>query len=108
MKYEIFENEVVMLSLGVGVLVFILGNRARLKNLPASNILFAAFYMLLAGWIVTVLEGFFWEEILNHIEHTCYAVSSIFVMIWCWKVFGGGIPFYKRSQNTNPGSKEVV
>ena len=97
MNYEIFENEVVMLLLGVCVLVFILGNRERLKNLPASNILFAAFYMMLAAWILTVLEGFFYEWLLNFFEHLCYAVSSIFVAVWCWMVFGRKIPGEKEA-----------
>ena len=88
MIYEIFENEVVMLLLGVGVLTFILGNRARLKQLTASKILIVAFYLLLAGWVLTVLEGFFWEGILNFVEHLCTAVSSVLVAAWCWKVFG--------------------
>ncbi len=88
MPYEIFENEIVMLSLGVGVLIFILGSRARLKHLAASKILIMAFYVLLAGWVLTVLEGFFYEWLLNFFEHLCYAVSSVFVAVWCWKVFG--------------------
>jgi len=89
MIYEIFENEIVMLLLGVGVLIFILGNRARLKRLAASKILIAGFYVLLAGWVLTVLEGFFWEGPLNYLEHLCYAVSAVFVAVWCCKVFGG-------------------
>jgi hypothetical protein len=88
-EIEIFENEIVMLLIGVGVLIFILGSRPRLKSLPASNILFAGFYVLLASWTVTVLEGFFWEGVLNYIEHACHAVSAVFVAVWCWKVFGG-------------------
>lgn len=88
MVYEIFENEVVMLLIGVGVLIFILGSRPRLKDLPASNILIMGFYLLLVSWILTVLEGFFWEELLNYLEHAFYAVSSVFVAVWCWKVFG--------------------
>jgi hypothetical protein len=88
MSYEIFENEVVMLSLGVGVLIFILGNRSRLKHLAASKILIVAFCMMLAGWVLTVLEGLFYEWLLNFFEHFCYAVSSIFAAGWCWKVFG--------------------
>lgn len=88
MSYEIFENEVVMLSLGVGVLIFILGSRARLKHLAESKILITAFCVLLAGWVLTVLEGFFYEWLLNFFEHLCYAVSSVFVAAWCWKVFG--------------------
>ncbi|MHC4642061.1 MAG: hypothetical protein ACYS32_10485 [Planctomycetota bacterium] len=98
MIYEIFENEVVMLLLGVGVLIFILGNRPRLKNLPSSSILIAAFCLMLAGWILTVLEGFFFEWLLNFFEHMCCAVSSIFVAVWCWMVFG----------RKNPDEKEAL
>lgn len=98
MIYEIFENEVVMLLLGVGVLTFILGNRARLKHLAASKILIVGFYVLLAGWVLTVVEGFFWEGLLNYLEHLCYAVSSVLVAVWCCKVFGGrGVPRHKAS-----------
>jgi hypothetical protein len=88
MTYEIFENEIVMLSLGVGVLIFILGSRARLKLLASSEILITAFYVLLAGWVLTVLEGLFYEWLLNFFEHLCYAVSAVLVAAWCWKVFG--------------------
>jgi hypothetical protein len=86
----IFENEVVMLLIGVGVLIFILGSRQRLKRLPASKILITGFCMMLGSWVLTVLEGFFWKELLNYIEHTCYAIGSILVAVWCWKVFGSG------------------
>jgi hypothetical protein len=87
-QYEIFENEIVVLSLGVGVLIFILGSRSRLKHLPESKILIVAFCVLLVGWVLTVLEGFFYEWLLNFFEHFCYSVSSVFVAVWCWKVFG--------------------
>jgi len=90
MEYEIFENEIVMLLIGVGVLIFILGSRPRLKSLPSSNILIAGFCMMLGSWIVTVLEGFFWEPFLNYIDHGCYAVGSVLVAVWCYKVFGSG------------------
>lgn len=81
------ENEVVTLVIGVGALVFIWINHVELKRLPAPRILIAAFHMFLAGWIMTVLEGFFWEGLLHTLEHICYAGSSILVAVWCWKVF---------------------
>jgi hypothetical protein len=81
------ENEIIMLLLGIGVLIFILGNRLQLQRLPVSKILIAGFHMLLAGWILTILEGFLWKDLLNFIEHTCYATSSILIAVWCWKVF---------------------
>ena len=96
-EIEIFENEIVMLLIGVGVLIFILGSRPRLKSLPASNILIAGFYVLLGSWILTVVEGFFWESFLNYIEHACNAVGSVLVAVWCWKVFGRGNPTRKEA-----------
>lgn len=82
------ENEVVMALLGIGVLIFIITNRLQLKRLPASEILIAAFYVLLTGWLATVLEGFFLSKLLNYLEHTCYAGSAVLMVTWCWRVFG--------------------
>jgi hypothetical protein len=82
------ENEIVMLLIGVGVLIFIVKNRVQFKRLPEWKILTMAFYVLLVGWVLTVIEGFFWKAIFNLLEHICYASSSVLVAAWCWKVFG--------------------
>ena len=81
-------NEVVMLIIGLGVLIFILGNRSQLERIPFSRLLLMGFYSLVAGWASTVLEGFFWNEFFNYLEHMCYAAASLFLATWCWKVFG--------------------
>ena len=81
------ENEIVMLLLGVGVLIFTINKRVLFKRLPAWKILTAAFYVLFWGWMLTVLEDFFWHELLNLFEHICYATSSVLMVVWCWKVF---------------------
>jgi hypothetical protein len=82
------ENEIVMLLLGVGVLIFTVKNHVHFKRLPACKILTTAFYVLFGGWVLTVIEGFFWNELLNLFEHICYCASSVLVAAWCWKVFG--------------------
>ena len=82
------ENEIVMLLLGLGVLIFMLGNRQRIKSIPASNILTACFYTLVTGWVFTVIEGFIWPGFFNLLEHLCYAGSSVLMAVWCWKIFG--------------------
>ena len=84
------QNEIIMLLLGVGVTIFILENRQKLRLVPASRVLISGFCMILAGWILTVLEGFFWRDFLNFLEHFCYAGSSLLMAIWCWKVFRTG------------------
>lgn len=82
------ENEIVMLLIGVGVLIFIINNRVQFKRLPKWKIITTAFYVLFGGWVLTVIEGFFWNELFNLFEHICYAASSVLVAAWCWKVFG--------------------
>ena len=81
------ENEVVSLLLCIGVLYFILMNRSQLKRLPSSEIFVSGFFVYMLGRIITVLEGLFLGDILNALEHACYAVSSVLLLIWLWNVF---------------------
>ena len=83
------ENEIIMLLLGIGVLVFVLGNRSVIQRVPGSRLLIAGFYVQLVGWFLTVLEGFILESFLNYFEHTCYAVSSLLLAFWCLKAHRG-------------------
>jgi hypothetical protein len=82
------ENEIVMLLLGGGVLIFTINKRVLFKRLPEWKILTTAFYVLFWGWMMTVIEDFLWYELLNLLEHICYATSSVLMVVWCWKVFG--------------------
>lgn len=82
------ENEIIVLILIVGVMVFVLVNHQRLKRLPAWRLLVVAFCLLLARSILTVLEGFLWEPVLNSLEHACYTASVVLVAVWCWKALG--------------------
>jgi len=84
------ENEIVMLILGGGVFIFTLVCQMRIKRIPEWQILVLGFYFLLAGWILTVIEGFFWRSPLNYLEHLSYACSSTLMAVWCWRVVFGG------------------
>jgi hypothetical protein len=79
------ENEVIMLLLGAGILVFTITNRSQIRRIPFSKHLMTAYYLLLAGWVATILEGFFLERYLNFIEHFLYAASAVIVSLWCLK-----------------------
>ena len=83
----LMENEVVMFLIGLGVMIFILGNRTRLRALPASNILITGFSFLLAAWTLTILEGFFFGTVLNYLEHISYSISAILVAAWSLNAF---------------------
>lgn len=81
------ENEIISLMLGISILILIFINRLKVKQLLFSGIFLSGFYFLLIGIVLTVLEGFFLPDILNLLEHACYSISSVFLLIWCWKVF---------------------
>ena len=80
-------NEVVMLLMAIGVLIFILFNRRQIMRIEAAGLLVTAFCVLLAGYVLTVLEGFFLEDLFNFLEHLCYTGSSVLIALWCMKVF---------------------
>jgi formate hydrogenlyase subunit 4 len=89
----IHENEVIMLALGIAVFFFALVNRTHLERIPGWNLLLAAYCILLAGWVMTVLEGFFPAGALNLVEHLCYAGSTLMLAAWCRRfVQAGGRP----------------
>ncbi|MCD4744500.1 MAG: hypothetical protein K8R67_18715 [Desulfobacteraceae bacterium] len=80
------QNEIVMLLLSIGCVIFILINNQKVKRIPVAKILIAGFYVLFTGYVFTILEGLFWKDFLNVMEHICYAVSSILMAVWCWKI----------------------
>jgi hypothetical protein len=81
-------DEVMVLLLGAVVMVFVVRSRDQLKQLPSSPIIIGAFYALLAGWVFTVAEVFFWERFLNALEHICYAANALLLCAWCWVATG--------------------
>lgn len=79
------EDEIIMLVLGLGVLLFIILNYRRLQHYPSVRILITGFGFSLIGWILTVLEGFLFETTLNYAEHFCYLASAGCVTLWLYK-----------------------
>ena len=80
------ENEIVMLFLCTGVLVFIHLNRKNLAKFKGWKSLLASFILLLIACFSTVAEGFLLEDFFNYIEHSCYAGSGLILMTWRYKV----------------------
>ncbi len=82
----VHENEIVMLALGIGVYVFALTCRGQLQRIVHWRTLFLAYQLLLAAWVLTVLEGFVIENVCNALEHSCYAAAMITLAGWCWRI----------------------
>jgi len=81
------DNELITLLLAIGVLIFVLVNRSALNKLPDLVLLRAAFGVLFVGYVLTILEGFFWGKTLNLLEHYSYTVSAVLLAAWCYRVF---------------------
>jgi len=80
------ENELVMLIIGIGVLIFMLNNLDKIRQLPYSKVFLASFLAFFCGWIATVVEGFILYDLFNLIEHFAYLASSLLAVLWCWKL----------------------
>ena len=89
------ENEVLMLIIGIGVLIFIVFNIGHIKNIKSWKLLLSGYFILLSAWFFTVLEGYILEKFLNIIEHLCYVFSSLIFVIWSVNV----IYKYKREED---------
>ena len=80
-------NEVVMLLLGIGVFIFFWNHFAHeMDCLPNKLLLISSFITMCLAWVFTVLEGLCLPDVLNVLEHSCYAISSLFLCLWCLRL----------------------
>lgn len=75
-------NEIITLLLGVGVLLFIAINHRMLRRMPRSGVLLSGFTLYVVGWFCTVAEGVIWLDTFNAIEHVCYALGGVMIVVW--------------------------
>lgn len=76
------ENELITIMIALGVLIFIIAHYTALRKLPNFKILISSFYVLVASWILTILESFFFPAFFNLLEHIGYALSAILLALW--------------------------
>ncbi|MFC1809078.1 hypothetical protein ACFL3D_03035 [Candidatus Omnitrophota bacterium] len=82
------ESEAILFILATAVFIWMLINRKCLAQIPCAIFLKTSYYVLYLGFACTVLEGLFLGEVLNHVEHICYALSMVLVAVWSYKMFG--------------------
>jgi len=76
-------SEVIVMLLGMGLMAFVLYQRRQLARLPNRSILFLSLLAILAGWFFTNLESVVWGELVNLLEHLCYAANAVLMAVWC-------------------------
>ena len=86
------EIEVITLVGGVVVLAFLAWDRAVLRRQPRSILLVGAYACFLGGWAMSVLESFVLPDLVNLAEHLLYAIGSVLLMQWAWRLAREGRP----------------
>ena len=78
---EFQENEIVMLFMAFTtsiILMFIIWK----KDIPDLRLFHVGFLFMVCAYIFTVVEGIFWNEFFNNLEHLSYALAGL--------IFAGG------------------
>lgn len=83
------ESELIRLLLGVAAAVILAMSRSGLRRLSGYKTFTAAYFILLAGWIFTVVEHAFFPAIFNILEHTAYLISGMLYTVWCVRLVKG-------------------
>lgn len=84
----VWVNEVVILLLSVCALAFARLTRVRMERLPSWEVLLTSYYLLVFATVLAVLEGLMWADMIDILEHVCYAGSTLLAAIWCWLALG--------------------
>lgn len=80
------QGEIVTLILGIGCVVLIVLRKNQLRRVPFFSLLLNSYFCLFFGLLMTVLETFFLQNLLNLLEHFGYALSTILLASWCWNI----------------------
>ncbi len=76
------ESEIINLVVGlIAVLMFwYIFNK---RELPKLRFIYVGFFFVLCGYLFTVIEGVFWNQFFNLLEHLCYTLSGISFLVGC-------------------------
>lgn len=77
------EREVITLILGLCAVVFFALGWGKLRLIPRFGLLLASYAALLGGWVLTIVEIYWMGEVMNVLEHGCFALSSAVLAWWC-------------------------
>jgi hypothetical protein len=79
------ESEIINLLLAVFALVIVI-NMLKSTDVPVPSAVLAGFFLLVGGYVFTVVEGFALRGLFNTLEHLCYALAGIFFAAGCHSI----------------------
>ncbi len=77
------ESDMAALLIGIAALAFAIHYHARLRAIPAFDILFASFGALLIGWLASAAEEIGPGEALSIVKHASNAIGGLMIFWWC-------------------------
>lgn len=83
------QRELLSLLIAAAVVVYLSLHSHRLRRVRHYRPLLASFLVLAASWFCSVIEGFFWEDGFNTLQHFFSGLSAILLAIWCRRVYLG-------------------
>ena len=78
------ENEIITFLLFALVMIFYFINRNKLSGFPGKKYFLISMVFLFTAGMLTIIEGFFYEEILNAAEHITRLISAVALFLWVY------------------------
>ena len=79
------ESEVVTLILAMAfVLCAVFFSKS--TAVPRAPLIYTGIFFIICAYAFTVVEGLFWRELFNFLEHLCYALAGIAFAVGCWSL----------------------
>ncbi len=80
------QNEVISFVILLAMISPLIKNKATIKQLPSLRLYLTSFFALLLAHLITIIEVFFWQDLMNNFEHLLHTVSAIFFFLWCFSL----------------------
>lgn len=80
------ENELVNLFSSVAAAIVLIFMAQKMEPAYHLRFFYAAFVAMLVAYLATILEGFFWADFFNLLEHFALAVGGGFLAFACWRL----------------------
>ena len=83
------DNELVNLLSGIAAILVLLFFATKVER-GKLHYFYASFGAMMCAYTTTILEGFFWADFLNLVEHIALATAGILFAIGCWHLSHNG------------------
>jgi len=81
------ESKLLMLLLAIGLWLFLIVNKKKVKQLPEFKVFLGGLVSVTFSWFILLLEVFFHLEVFESLEHIFLLCSTCLFAVWSFRVF---------------------